>query len=608
MTYLKKAGSLNQQFLVSQVVFLLFTLVSFYLRHEGLSFFDASDFATAIQGWGIPHAPGYPLYVLLGKFFFIFTQNPFDAQFWVNILAAWVACFFLFKTFTANKNAALVAVLVFLAQGLLQQYILIPEVFTLNLTLIAALIYFHQCFDDKRELKYVFMIGLMYGLGLCHHHLMALMVPASAFLLMRGFMKTSWVKGCLLFAGGFALALLPMAYYFIATSHDPAYTYYSVNTLQDLLFVVLRKGYGTFKMTGTADGVPAWEIFKIIAEGTFKSTFGIGVLGGLAAIPFFWRERRPVSATAVLSVVTLIIFVAAFCIMANFPVDSLEGKNAFVRYLTFPGFLLIYPLIFGLEKLSQKYDAKVYAVAAVVALIAGSYSLARLNYRHYSTMDFQIAQTYRVIERTMGPQPDTEVNPQINRCLVFGLSDPFHFGGRYYNEFQTSYRCYFFSIATVITGQFQGKSELRLVQHLLEPSYTFTGKTRETIILDIFARALAKGYRIFVMYPGDLNIFNMPEMQVTPIGSSLELKLPSSRVPLDFIAREHRLYLDSLKVLLDEVEQAPIQPRPVSVASIQAPFMNLEVYEKLLKFTPELKAEQDQIHARAEKFLSHLSE
>jgi hypothetical protein len=607
MTYLKKAVRLNQQFLCLQIVFLLFTLVSFYLRHEGLSFFDASDFATAIQGWGIPHAPGYPLYVLLGKFFFLITQNPFDAQFWLNILAAWIACFFLFKTLAADRNAALVAVLFLLGQGLLQQYILIPEVFTLNLSLVAASIYFHQCFDETHKMKYVFAVGLMYGLGLCHHHLMALMVPASAFLLVRGFMKTSWVKGCGLFAAGFALGLLPMAYYFIATSHNPAYTYYSVRTLQDLLFVVLRKGYGTFKMTGTAEGVPAWDIFKIIAEGLFQSTFAIGILGALISLPLFWRARKPVSATAILSVTTFIVFVIAFCIMANFPVDSLEGKNAFVRYLTFPGLLLIYPLIAGLEWLARKFGVKIYTISGVIAILAGSYSLAMLNYRHYSTLDFQIAQTYRVIERTLGPQPDTEVNPEINRCLVFGLSDPFHFGGRYYNEFQTNYRCYFFSIATVITGQFQGKNELRLVQNLMDPSYTFIGKTRETIMLDIFARALMKGYRIFVMYPGDLNIFNMPDMQVTPIGSSLELKLPSSRVPLDFIAREHRLYLDSLKVLLDEVEQAPIQPRAVSVTSVQAPFMNLEIYEKLLKFTPELKAEQEQIRVRAEKFMSHFA-
>ena len=79
---------LNRQFLASQFAFLIFVFASYFFRHEGLSFFDASDYATAIQGWGIPHAPGYPLYVFLGKFAFLFVKDPFDAQFWVNIFAA----------------------------------------------------------------------------------------------------------------------------------------------------------------------------------------------------------------------------------------------------------------------------------------------------------------------------------------------------------------------------------------------------------------------------------------------------------------------------------------------------------------------------------------
>lgn len=604
MTFLKKAESLNRPFLLTQIVFLIFTLVSFLLRHEGLSFFDASDFATAIQGWGIPHAPGYPLYVLLGKLFYLVTQNPFDAQFWLNIAAAWVACFFLFKTLAANKASALVAVLFLLAQGIFQQYILIPEVFTLNLSLVAMLIYFHQRFDETRGLKFVFAIGLMYGLGICHHHFMSLMVPASAYLLMRGFMKAGWAQGVGLFVAGFAVGLLPLSYFFVATAQAPMYTYFSVANLQDLLFVVLRKGYGTFKMTGSAAAVSAGSILTLIVVGLFKSTFVVGLVGGIASMPLLWRSRKPASATAILSMTTLVIFVVAFSMMANFPISTFEGEHAFLRYLTFPGFLLLYPLASGWEWLSQRFGRKVFAVASVIALTAGAYSFSQMNYRHYSTIDFQIQNTYRTIERLMGPQPDTEVDPKMNRCIVFGLTDPFHFGGRYFNEFQTSYRCYFFSIATVITGQFQARSEHALVMKLLGKDYPFLGRTREVVMLDIFDRAMTAGYRIFVMYPGDLDIFQKPDMQVTPVGSSLELLAPNSRVPLERVAQEHLAYLESIGILLNELEQAQIQPRPVSETSLQAPFMNLEIYSKILKFPPDVQSAHDALRARAEKFLS----
>jgi len=599
MTSLK---NLDRPFLLSQIAFLVFVFVSFFLRHEGLSFFDASDFSTAIQGWGIPHAPGYPLYVILGKFFYIFTQDPFAAQFWVNILAAWVACYFLFKTLAANKASAFVAVLFLLAQGLFQQYILISEVFTLNIALVSMLIYFHQRFDESLKSKFVFAVGLIYGLGVCHHHFMALMVPASAFLLIRGFRKSGWAKGILLFLAGFVLGLLPLSYLFIATAQEPLYTYFSVTNLQELLFVVLRQGYGTFKMTGSADAVSPENILALIAGGLFQSMFIVGLVGGVLALPFFWRSRKPVSATVVLSVTTIFIFVVVFSFMSNFPIATIEGRNAFLRYLTFPGFLLLFPLAYGWETLGRRFGQKVFVLASVVALVAGAYNFSQLNYRHYSSLDFQIQQAYRTIERLMGPQPDTDVDPKTNRCVLFGLTDPFHFGGRYYNEFQTSYRCYFLSVSTVITGQFQARSELKMIQKVLGPNYDYSSKSRNAIMLEVLMRAMQTGYRVFIMYPGDLEIFKKPDLQVTPVGSILELKLPTAQVPLDQVAQEHASYLESLKVILNELEQAPIQPRVVADTALHAPFMNLEIYSKLLKFSPETQAKHEEIRKRAEKF------
>lgn len=597
---------LNRQFLASQVVFIIFVFVSYFFRHEGLSFFDASDFATAIQGWGIPHAPGYPLYVFLGKFVYSFIKDPFDAQFWVNIFAAWVASVFLFLTLAAHRTSALLAVLFLFSQSLFQQYILIPEVFTLNLALVAMLVYFHKCFDEKLQLRYVFGIGLVYGLGFCHHHLLALMVPASAYLLFRGLKKTKWLSGVGLAAAGFAIGLIPLVYFFMATRKDPAYTYFSVNTLNDLLFVVLRQGYGTFKMTGTGDMVSAWEIAKLIFTETFKSTFGIGLLGGLAALPFYWRSRRPAPAPTILVATTLGIFVLAFCLMANFPVDNLEGRNAFIRYLSFPCFLLLYPLAFGFEWLSQRWGQKVFVVGSVTACLIAIYSFSSLNYRHYSTVDFHVEQAYASIQRVFPARGDAGIDPLYNRCIIFAMTDPHHFGGRYYNEFKTTYPCYFFSIATVITGQFQARSELRLVQEILGGEYVLDGKTREQVLLDLFTRSMSQGYRVFAMYPGDLNIFRKPDLKVTPVGNILELIPDGAKVSLEQVAREHVAYLDSLKVLLTNLEQASIQPKAVSESAALAPFANLDIYSQLVKPSPEVKVLEDEIRERVKRFAEHI--
>jgi len=596
----------SREFLFSQVIFLVFAVASFFLRHQGLSFFDASDFSTAIQGTAIPHAPGYPLYVLLGKFFNWFVQDPFDAQFWVNILAAWITSVFLFLTLAANRPSALLAVLFLLAQSLFQQYILIPEVFTLNLALVSMLIYFHQRFDQELKSRYLFAIGLMYGLGLCHHHLMALMVPASAFLLIRGLRKTRWLQGLGSAALGFVVGLLPLIYFFVSTKSDPNYTYYSVTNLQELLFVVLRQGYGTFKMTGSAAGVSAYAILGVIFGGLFKSGLGIGLLGGVAAMPGYWLSKKPVRAEAVLSISTMIIFMIAFSIMANFPIETLEGKNAFLRYLTFPGFLLLFPLSYGWEWLSRRFGRKVFGAGAGIAFAMGIYSLVHLNYRHYSTIDFHVAQAYHTIQRVMGPQPDTNIEPQFNRCIIFALTDPFHFGGRYYNEFQTDYRCYIFSVATVITGQFQARAEQKLVQKILGADYVLNGKTREAVMLEFFYRAMQDGYRIFAMYPGDLTIFQKPDMQISPVGNIIEILSGAKQIPAEQLAQEYALYLESLKVILSTVEEASIQPEALSDTAVQAPFTNMGLYPQVLKTTPEIIKTADEVRGRAEKFLTHV--
>lgn len=603
MTYWKKA-TLKSEFFAVQIVFLVFVIVSSFFRHRGLSFFDASDYATAIQGWGIPHAPGYPLYVILGKFFNLLTHDPFEAQFWLNIAAAWGACYFLYKTLAANRWAAVLAVFFLLSQYLFQQYILVPEVFTLNLTMATALIYFHQRFDEELHLRWCFGIGLVYGLAFCHHHLMALMVPASIFLLIRGFMKSSWVKGLGLAIAGFAIGLLPLIYFFVAGSMEADYTYFAVHDISDLLFVVLRKGYGTFKMTGTGGEVSAANLLSVIFFGMAKSTYLVGILGAIVAWPFYWRAKKPVSASAVLTTSTVIIFLVLFCTLANFPIETREGQNAFIRYLSFPNLLILYPLAYGWQWLAARWGRWFYSAGYALAFAAAGFSFAQLNYSHYPVIDFQIGQGFRTIERVMDKTPDN-IDPRYMRCVIFALTDPFHFGGRYYNEFQAKPRCYFYSIATVITGQFQSRAEEQLMKKVLGLDYDFTGKSRETVMLDFFARVLKTDYRLFFMYSGDLEYFGKPDLIITPVGNILEIVNADKKIPPESIRLEYVGYLENLKVLLTEMEQAPIQPDELSATSAHAPFANLQIYSQLMKLTPPYSDLETDIRRRSEKLMQH---
>lgn len=183
------------EFFAIQVVWMIFAVLAVTQRHLGLSFFDSSEFATHIRGSGIPHAPGYPLYILFSKLFFWFLQDPFEAQFWLSLLSSWICTFFFYITVTRQcdnkeyRRAAFITLLFFLSGGLFQLYLRISDVFFLSLALFSILFYFHRRLEEERTPRWIFGIGAIYGLGACHHPLMALSLPASLFFLTRAKLK-----------------------------------------------------------------------------------------------------------------------------------------------------------------------------------------------------------------------------------------------------------------------------------------------------------------------------------------------------------------------------------------------------------------------------------
>lgn len=76
----------------------------FWNRYSGLGFFDASEFAAHIQSGGIPHAPGYPIYLLLGKFLNFFCRDPFLAQNLISLSAFPVILASLYQTIKISER------------------------------------------------------------------------------------------------------------------------------------------------------------------------------------------------------------------------------------------------------------------------------------------------------------------------------------------------------------------------------------------------------------------------------------------------------------------------------------------------------------------------
>ena len=75
-------------------------------RLRGLGYFDGSEYALHIQGGGIAHAPGYPLFTILGKVVHAFGADPFLSQQIISVVALSGAAIALYETFAFEVGAS----------------------------------------------------------------------------------------------------------------------------------------------------------------------------------------------------------------------------------------------------------------------------------------------------------------------------------------------------------------------------------------------------------------------------------------------------------------------------------------------------------------------
>lgn len=89
--------------LVGWVVFLIATIVYVLTLEPTASFWDAGEFIACSYKLLVPHPPGAPFYLLMGRLFSMFASDPTQVAWWVNLLSALCSSFtvlFLFWTIT----------------------------------------------------------------------------------------------------------------------------------------------------------------------------------------------------------------------------------------------------------------------------------------------------------------------------------------------------------------------------------------------------------------------------------------------------------------------------------------------------------------------------
>ncbi len=626
--------------LVSLAASIVFILAN---RLPGLGYFDGSEYALHIQGGGIAHAPGYPLFIVLGKAIHAMGADGFLAQQLISVLSICLVALALFKTFALEVGIArpgFAAAFAISIAGLgasyyLRLFAILPEVFILNVGLFALLILAITRFGYDPKPQKLAAVFFVYGLGVCHHHTLAFTLPACLYLIATKVRRLDCVKSVVFSLVGLVAGCLPLIYLFAAGKTAES-TYYRVHDLQSLLFVLLRKGYGTFHLSPLNSETDIGGLYSLAFQGLVKNfnTLGLVAFIPLIFMPFATRstalsransespklnEHLPAygwkSPSLIVSLSALVLFFVIFIPNCNLELGVRTYRTIFLRFLTIPCFLLTYIAFKAALRAwdwSVKWGARgqISVMATMLVCIFGS-AIANgsgLRYRNCDLLDEHVRSGYSAIFSRTQPEP-SPVGSNHYKCLIFAQGDTLLMGIKYYNEFVATRKCFVFS-STSLTGQFLNRSELQLASRTLEVSQPSleSGQfaTRPEALLNLFLKLDKLGYGIFVFSVTDFTgyfgkMFVNSPFAYRPVGNILQV-VTSTSAPfgMDQMVASYESYVIDLEVYVRKLQVRGIPSEVVDSQANQALILNLTDYAKFARFYPAPPDAIAQLLLRAE--------
>jgi hypothetical protein len=271
-----------------------------------LSCGDSAELVTASYTLGVPHAPGYPIYAMLGKLFSLIPFGTIAQRYCIftGFFASLAAVNLFLILFLLTRKA-----LLSLAGGLTLAFSYhfwlyghIPEISALNIFFVSLLFLIllglSHSHVKRKDLLTIFFIFVL-GLSLAHHHSMVLLFPGFAYYLFI-YKKNAGIT----FAGKrlailivfFLLGLLPYMYLPIRARAMPYMNAGNINSIARMADHFFRKAYGTFTLTPEYAQFIQKDMQNILGfymQSLVKSFGWLGVAIGIAGFGgFFKREKK----------------------------------------------------------------------------------------------------------------------------------------------------------------------------------------------------------------------------------------------------------------------------------------------------------------------------
>ncbi|HUO57816.1 MAG TPA: DUF2723 domain-containing protein, partial [bacterium] len=317
------------------VVAFVLAATAFYCSAPGVVGGDSPELTAAAFHLGSAHAPGYPLFVLLGHLFqFLPVGTPAFRMTLFSIVVQLLAFYLLVQTLedlsdsSKSKGAALVVGTWVFAGPLVFHQMVSPEVFALHLLTVSLLLMVLL----KPNLPHLYLGAFGAGLGLAHHHLALLLLPALAWSF-RGYLKRPKTMG--MAAALFVLGFSPYLLLPIRAVQSPLVNWGNPSTFSQFLYHLTRTQYGGDLNAGSVlnGGLDLWLYLK----SAFLENFGLGMLLILAG---FLKKRGDLRSGYY---VGLLFLLGVLPFLLRTPNDS--QSNYLARAFLPPALLWLSPLM-----------------------------------------------------------------------------------------------------------------------------------------------------------------------------------------------------------------------------------------------------------------------
>jgi len=361
----------NLNLLISAGLFLLSLLI--YLKFLGPYVYwkDSGELSSTSYSLGISHSAGAPLYNTLGKLFTLIplgnvaTRSNLMSAFFAA-LAVVIVYLIMLKIILSFKPSIpitksnfrltlqsfdtpinyllpLIVALMFATSYTFCYYALIADIFTTYTMFILGMVYLMLKWKEERNLQYLFLFFLIFGLSMTFHPTVLLIMPAFlGFILISNFSSLKNVRNivvmiCLFFLGVSLFLVLPLR-----SAYSPFLNYGRPSSFPSFLQLIAQKEiYKSILFEFSLKGV----LTQIVVAFYFFDLQFAWHLGCLAllGLGYFVRRRRDVF-IFLLSI--LLLNFLSFVFLPSIPSLDLWHMD----YVLLPSYIIIF-LAFGFTAL-----------------------------------------------------------------------------------------------------------------------------------------------------------------------------------------------------------------------------------------------------------------